>query len=70
MSIVIYIAEDKLFIPIEPRIYSELTMCHEYVVGTRDIRKSILPLTFPRRILQSVAEVGTKGCVDPSPPGE
>lgn len=70
MSIFICISEDKLFIPIEPWIYSELMMCHGTVVGISDIKKNTLTLMFPWRILQSVAEVGTKYCVDTSLHGE
>lgn len=70
MNIIIYVSEDKLIIPFEPQIYSELLVCHGTVIGTSDIRKRALTLTFPWRTLQSVVEVGTKCCVDTSLPGE
>lgn len=66
MNIIIYVSEDKLIIPFEPRIYSELLVCH----GTSDIRERALTLTFPWRTLPSVMEVGTRCCVDTSLPGE
>ena len=47
MSIIIYVSEDKLFILFEPQIYSGLMVCHGTMVGTGDIKKRTLTLTFP-----------------------
>lgn len=48
MSIIIYVSEDKLFILFELQIYSDLMICHGTMVGTGDIKKRTLTLTFPK----------------------